>query len=114
MGNRQEVWVSLKNEDKANDFERRSLVGIEWSNGMFVTGHRLDQPALHNEVRVVADDLNEEHVAGAFRKFGEVSSCVRGAASISRIYKPGDISLVWDGIWHLSLKVAEGVSPPTS
>ena len=58
---------------------------------MFVTGHRLDQPALHNEVRVVADDLNEEHVAGAFRKFGEVSSCVRGAASISRMYKPGHI-----------------------
>ena len=34
MRNRQEVWVSFKNEDKANDFERRLLVGIEWSNGM--------------------------------------------------------------------------------
>ena len=44
MRNRQEAWVSFKNEALANDFEKKLLQGISWGNNMIVTGHRMMSP----------------------------------------------------------------------
>ena len=72
---------------------------------MFVNGHRLDNPSLHVKVRGVADDIVENTVKGVLEQFGTVSSCSRGTAPIAGNAKPGDKSYVWDGVWHVKIKV---------
>ena len=113
MRNRQEVWVSFRNEDLADEFERRLTVGIEWSDGMFVNGHRLDNRSLHVKVRGVADDVTERTVSGVLGQYGTVSSCTRGTAFMARQYEPADQWWVWDGVWHVTLKVEAGTVVPS-
>ena len=80
MRNRQEFWVSFEHEEDANSFERPLLAGIDWGNGMMVTGHRMDVPSLQVKVRGAANDVDEKTIRNVLGPYGEVKSCRRGTA----------------------------------
>ena len=73
----------------------------------------MDNPSLYIKVRGVADDISEETVTGVMGTYGNVTSCVRGTAPMARGFEPGDPSWVWDGVWHVALKVDDDVTVPS-
>ena len=114
LRNRQEAWVSFKNEALANDFESQLLNGIEWgTSGLIVFGKRLDRPSLYIKLRGVADDIEDVKIVEVMSRYGNVISCTRGTAPMARKFQPEDDRWVWDGVWHVQLKVADGTTVPS-